>query len=136
LHFFNSATITVIPAHQQDADFQGNTWSLLMYCNFNYIMLWVTYMESTSFYWTDGWQRSVGWFWKNFHWSCSWIHIHTHKFILVEWGWELRTKLTNPYAMLTNHNSPTATILKPVRSWRTFHIIWHDTTWKNILVWF
>jgi hypothetical protein len=68
-------------------------------------------MESISFYRTDGGQRSVGWSWTNFHWSCTRMHIHTHKFVLVEWGWELRTKLSIWYATLMTYYFSTTNIL-------------------------
>lgn len=117
MHFLNSAVITVILNHQQQVNLQVNKWSLLTWCQFNLLMFRVTYMESTSFYWTDGCQRSVGCFWTNFHWSCTRVHFHTHKFVLVEWGWELRTKLTIWYATLMTYNFSTTTILKPVSSY-------------------
>jgi hypothetical protein len=36
---------------------------------------------------------------------------------MVEWGWELRTKLTILYAMVMTYNFCTTTILKPVPSY-------------------
>lgn len=117
-HFLNFAFITVIlNNHHHQGNLLGNKWLLLTWHRFNLPMFQVTYMESTSFYWTDGCQRSVGWFWMNYHWSCTRVHIHTHKFVLVKWGWELRTKLTIWYATLMTYNFSTTNILKPVWSY-------------------
>jgi len=117
MHFSNFAVIAVILNHQHQGNLQGNKWSLLTRRQINLLMFRVTYMESTSFYRTDGCQRPVGCFWTNFHWSCTRVHLHTHKFVMVEWGWELRTKLTILYAMVMTYNFSTTTNLKPVSSY-------------------
>lgn len=118
-HFLNFAVIATSHHHHHhhQGNLQGNKWSLLKRRQFNLLMFQVTYMESTSFYWTDGWQRSVRWIWTNFYWSCTRVHLHTHKFVMVEWGWELRTKLTNFTHYIMTYSFSTTTILKPVPSY-------------------
>lgn len=117
MHFLKVAVIAASLNHQHQGNLQGNKWSLLKRRQFNLLMFRVTYMESTSFYWTDGCQRSVGCFWTNFNWSCTRVHLHTHKFVVVEWGWELRTKLTIIHTTLMTYSFSTTTILKLVPSY-------------------